>query len=129
MAILQQIHWAKIMVLRHKLLLFHYNRLTLMGILTCSMTWFQGLFPLRFLTMTLNLIHHCVNILGLVIVLQNSVSQSILCLNLNRHCLVSIHALPRNYFIPFVITDNFHHLLMKFHSYVRTQFCIPNDKN
>ena len=28
-----------------------------------------------------------------------------------------------------VITDNFHHLLMKFHSYVRTHFYIPNDKN
>ena len=28
-----------------------------------------------------------------------------------------------------VIIDNFHHLLMKFHSYVRTHFCIPNDKN
>ena len=28
-----------------------------------------------------------------------------------------------------VITDNFHHLLMKFHSYVQTHFYIPNDKN
>ena len=28
-----------------------------------------------------------------------------------------------------VITDNFHHLLMKFHSYVRTHFYIPSDKN
>ena len=50
--------------------------------------------------MTLNLIHHCANILGLVIVLWNSVSQGILCQNLNRHCLVQICALPRNYFIP-----------------------------
>ena len=28
-----------------------------------------------------------------------------------------------------VITDNFHHLLMKFHVYVRTHFYTPNDKN
>ena len=28
-----------------------------------------------------------------------------------------------------VKTDNFHHLLMKFHSYVRTHFYTPNDKN
>ena len=28
-----------------------------------------------------------------------------------------------------VITDNFHHLLMKFHIYVRTHFYTPNDKN
>ena len=28
-----------------------------------------------------------------------------------------------------VITDNFHHLLMKFHSYVQTHFYTPNDKN
>ena len=28
-----------------------------------------------------------------------------------------------------VITDNFHHLLMKFHSYVLTHFYIPSDKN
>ena len=88
------------MMYRHKLLVFHYNRLTMMGIPTCPMTWFWSLFSLRFLTMTLKLIHHCVNILGLVIVLWNSVSRSILCLNLNRHCLVQIHALPRNYFIP-----------------------------
>ena len=38
--------------------------------------------------------------LGLVIVLQNSVSWITLCLNLNRHCLVQIHALSRNYLIP-----------------------------
>ena len=66
MAILQQMHKAKIMVSRHKLLL--------MGILTCPMIWVWGLFPLRFLMMTLMLIHHCVNILGLVIVPQNSMS-------------------------------------------------------
>ena len=88
------------MVERHKSLLFHYNRLKLMWILTCPMTWFLGLFPLRFLTMTLKLIHHCVNILVLVIVLWNSISQSILYLNLNRHGLAQIHALPKNYFIP-----------------------------
>ena len=28
-----------------------------------------------------------------------------------------------------VITDNFHHLLMKFHIYVWTHFYTPNDKN
>ena len=28
-----------------------------------------------------------------------------------------------------VITDNFHHLLMKFHIYVQTHFYTPNDKN
>ena len=28
-----------------------------------------------------------------------------------------------------VITDNFHHLLMKIHIYVRTHFYTPNDKN
>ena len=28
-----------------------------------------------------------------------------------------------------VITDNFHHLLMKFHIHVRTHFYTPNDKN
>ena len=31
--------------------------------------------------------------------------------------------------IVYVITDNFHHLLMKFYSYVQTHFYIPNDKN
>ena len=30
---------------------------------------------------------------------------------------------------PSAITDNFHYLLMQFHSYVRTHFYIPNDKN
>ena len=38
------------------------------------------------------------------------------------------HALEVNYFDN-VITDNFHHLLMKFHIYVRTHFYTPNDKN
>ena len=28
-----------------------------------------------------------------------------------------------------VVTDNFHHLLMKFHIYVQTHFYTPNDKN
>ena len=45
------------------------------------------------------LIHH-VNILGLAIVHWNSASLSIFCLDLNRYCLVQIHALPKNYFIP-----------------------------
>ena len=99
MVILSQMHYAKIMVQRHKLLLFHYNRFALMGILTCPMTWFYRLFPLRFLAMALKLIHHCVNILGQVIVLVNSVSQSISCPSLNRHCLVQIYACHRN-FIP-----------------------------
>ena len=40
------------MVQRYKLLLFLYNRLTLIGILTCPMTWLCGLFPLRLLMMT-----------------------------------------------------------------------------
>ena len=48
------------MVQRRKLLLFLCNRLTLIEI----PTWLCGLFPLRFLTMTLKLIHHCVNVLG-----------------------------------------------------------------
>ena len=29
----------------------------------------------------------------------------------------------------YVITDNFHHLLMKFHIYIQTHFYTPNDKN
>ena len=32
-------------------------------------------------------------------------------------------------FKPYVITDNFHHLLMKFHIHIQTQFYTPNDKN
>ena len=28
-----------------------------------------------------------------------------------------------------VITDDFHHLLMKFHSYIQIHFYISNDKN
>ena len=39
------------------------------------------------------------------------------------------HCLAQSDIYIFVITDNFHHLLMKFHSYVQTDFYIPNDKN
>ena len=45
----------------------------------------------------------------------------------NRQCIDNAKDYDKEY--NSVITDNFHHLLMKFHIYVQTHFYTPNDKN